>query len=299
MDLISLVIIAAMGAVILLLLVKYVKISPLYYFSKMDWSQALVKDVKIPAVDIALNGKLVLPKFALDENGKPLKKLPLIFLNHGWNMSMKQSYLMQWVLPLALGGPYAVLVYECRGHGNSPGKRRFDAKIFDDIPKVIDYGFTLEEIDPQRVGFVGMSFGGEAALTRAYVEDRIKAVVSIASPHDAKENFSRVPESNKARFTLLMLKAAGVSGKKISDELNRAVSPRYIIDKSNKSLNDRVFVIHARNDALIPISEFEKNREMLGLTKDRFLVLEKGGHAPFRQDLLILAAALRFFKAKL
>ncbi len=293
------VIIAAMGALILLLLVKYAKTSPPMFFSKMDWSQVLLKDVKIPGVDITLNGKLVLPKFALDENGKPLKKLPLIFLNHGWHMSMKMTYLMQWALPLALGGPYAVLVYECRGHGKSPGKLRFDEKIVGDLPKIFDFGLTFDEIDPQRVGFIGMSFGGEMALTRAYEDKRIKAIVSIASPHDAKENFSRAPESFSARMTLKMLKVAKVNGKKMTDELNRYISPRYIIDTSNKSLNERVLVIHARHDSLIPLSEFEKNRDMLGLTKDRYVVLEKGGHAPFRQELVIIAAALRFFKDKL
>ncbi len=87
-----------------------------------------------------------------------------------------------------------------------------------------------------------------------------------------------------------------VNGPKMTDEFNRSISPRYIIDASNKALNDRVFAIHARHDSLIPLTEFEKNRDMLGLTKDRYVVLEKGGHAPFRQELVIVASALRFFK---
>lgn len=295
---ISWTIFAVMLVIILYYFMKYLK-TKMFYFSKMDISSVVMKPVKIPSEGIELNGKLVLPKFSLDENNRLITKLPLIFLNHGWNMNIEMMMLMQWAISLAIGGPYAVLVYECRGHGETPGKKMLNSKIFDDIPNVISFGEKLEGIDPDRLGFMGMSFGGEVALTRAYSDNRIKAVVAMASPHDAKANFTRKPESFKARFNLKFLGTAGVKGKKISDKTNEKISPKYIIKSESRDLNGRMFVIHAKCDNLIPISEFEKNREILGLPDDQVLILEKGGHASLCQELLILASALRFFKDKL
>lgn len=292
------IIIAALGVIALILLVKFLKTS-MSYFSKMDISSVAMKPLKIPSGDIEMNAKLILPKYMLDENDKIKSKLPLIFLNHGWNQNIDQMMLLEWAIPLAIGGPYAVLVYECRGHGKTPGKKIFNSEIFDDLPNVFDFGEKLEDIDPDRIGFMGMSFGGEVALTRAYSDERIKAIVALASPHDAKANFTRKPESFKAKFNLKFLGTAGVKGEKISEKTNESISPKYILKRERKDLNSRVFEIHSANDNLIPLEQFEKNREILGLPDDQVLILERGGHASFRQELLIMASALRFFKSRL
>jgi len=297
-SIINWIIIATLGVVILILLVKYLKTS-LFYFSKMDISSVAMKPLKIPSGDIEMNAKLILPKYMLDENDTLKSKLPLIFLNHGWNQNIDMMMLLEYALPLAIGGPYAVLVYECRGHGKTPGKKILNSKIFDDLPNVFDFGEKLESIDPDRMGFMGMSFGGEVALTRAYSDDRIKAIVAMASPHDAKANFSRNPESFKARMNLKFLGVAGVKGKKISEKTNENISPKFILKRERKDLNSRVFEIHSANDDLIPLEQFEKNREIIGLPDDQVLILERGGHASLRQELLIIASALRFFKSVL
>lgn len=287
-----------MSIIIVILLIKYL-IANFAYASKLDQSSVVMKPMTIPSASIKMNAKLILPKYALDENKQPKSKLPLIFVNHGWKMNIDMKFLMEYVIPLAIGGPYAVLVYDCRGHGKTPGKKELKPEILDDLPNVFNFGEKLEGIDPNRLGFLGMSFGGVAALTRAYSDERIKAVVAMASPNDNKANFSRKPESFKAILNLKMLNAAGVKPKKISDEENEKISPKFIIKKDREDLNSRVFVIHSRFDNVIPFKEFEKNREALGLPDDQVLIIEKGGHAALHQELLIISSALRFFKSKL
>lgn len=73
-----------MLVIILILLVKYLK-NTLSYFGKMDYSSVVMKPLKIPSGEIEMNAKLILPKYALDKDGNSKTKLPLIFLNHGWN----------------------------------------------------------------------------------------------------------------------------------------------------------------------------------------------------------------------
>ena len=284
--------------IILVLLVKYLK-TALSYFSKMDMSSVVMKPLKIPSKEVQMNAKLILPKIALDSNGQLKSKLPLIFLNHGWNMNIDMPMLMQFAIPLAIGGPYAILVYECRGHGKTPGIKELKPELFDDIPNVISFGEKIDGIDSNRLGFAGMSFGGEVALTRAYSDERIKAIVAMASPHDAKTNFSRKPESMKAKFNLKMIRVSGVKSEDISDEENQKISPKYILNKDRKDLNRRIFLIHSTHDNLIPLEQAEKNIEILGLPDDQVLFIEKQGHAAMRQTLLIIASALRFFKERL
>ena len=69
----------------------------------MDTSSVVSKTVKIPVGDIELNGKFILPKYTLNENNKPITKLPLIVLGHSWGMSLSgisTMLLMEYVIPL-------------------------------------------------------------------------------------------------------------------------------------------------------------------------------------------------------
>ena len=45
--------------------------------------------------------------------------------------------------------------------------------------------------------------------------------------------------------------------------------------------------------------EFEKNRNIMQLPSDNFLLLKKGGHAFFHQELLLIASILKFLKSKI
>ncbi|MHA1312710.1 MAG: alpha/beta hydrolase [Candidatus Helarchaeota archaeon] len=277
---------------------KYLRVK-LTYFVRMDTSNVYIRDLKIPAGDIEINAKLFFPKFVLNEQDQPRTKLPLIFLNHGWSMNIRMKVFQQWAISLAIGGPFACLIYDCRGHGNTPGKKRLNAKMFNDIPKIFDFGEKLAGIDHDRMAFFGISMGAEVALSRAYSDRRMKAVFAISSPYNAKSNFSRKPESFSERLALFFLRLAGVKPKKISEKTNRSISPEFIFKENDPDLNSRVFLVHARDDDTISFKEFEKNRRALNLPDDQVLILERGSHMLLHQELLILSSALRFFKSKL
>ena len=273
-----------------------------FYFSNMDLSQIITMRCKIPVGDIELNGKLILPKYALNEKNMPkaeFGKLPLIIVNHGWRMNIDMIILMQYVASIAIGGPYAVLAFDVRGFGKSPGKTVLGPKLFADIPKIIDYGEKLQEIDPTRMGYIGMSLGGEMTLVGAYPDRRIKALIAIAAPFNAKENFTRANRSFKDHVWLTLLRAVGVNGKQLKDEDNKIISPEFILQKNNPELNDRVMLIGSKDDHVINHSQFLKNREVLALPENQVLLFEKGDHTLFHQELSVLATVLRFFKEKL
>jgi pimeloyl-ACP methyl ester carboxylesterase len=265
----------------------------------MDFSQIERRQVKIPIGDLTINAQLILPKAALQSDGTVIRKLPLLFFNHGWGNNIDFILMQQYAAALAMGGPYAVLIYDCRGHGKTSKHREFTQEIFDDIPHIIDYGENIPDIDADRMGFIGISMGGEIALSRAYPDPRIKAVVAICSPSNAKKNFGRTAKSINEKLQLKFIGLSGVKHQEISEEMNRSISPEFIIDPNNTQLNQRVMLIHARNDMLIAVEECQKNRDLLGLPPENVVILENGGHAFFKQELNIVANALRFFHAKL
>ncbi len=264
----------------------------------MDFDQVITRRVKVPVGDVELDGKLLLPKYVVGEAGA--KKLPLIISMNGFGESADMVYMMQYSAAFAIAGPYAVLNVTTRGFGKSPGKRRLlTQQIWDDVPRIVDFGAQLPEIDPARIGYFGKSMGGQIGISRMYQDSRIKAIVAQCSPFNMKANFGRTPGSFGAKLSLKMMAMMGVKAAKISDEFNRSVSPEYVIDPKRKDMNERVFLIHAKDDSIVAFSEFEKLRATLNLPDNHVLVLEQGGHIGTRQELLITAEAIRFFGTRL
>jgi pimeloyl-ACP methyl ester carboxylesterase len=288
----------ALGLITALLAVELLRASVLY-FEHIDKTQIIEKQLKVPGNGVELNAKVVFPRFALNAQGRTREKLPIIIFNHGWGAPIDHPATMQYAVALAVGGPYAVLLHDCRGFGKSPGKRKLDEAMFDDIPRVIDFAMTLDDVDPLRIGFAGVSMGGNIALARAYPDTRVKAIVAMCAPHNARNVFARKRKNFLENLQVAMLNVNGVHGKQITSETNMQISPEHVLDKNATKLNERVMLVHAKDDSLIQASEFEANRAVLGLQPDRVLFLEHGGHALLRQELLVLGSMLRFFKAKL
>jgi hypothetical protein len=112
-----------------------------------------------------------------------------------------------------------------------------------------------------------------------------------------KANFGRKPENMFARVSLQGLRLMGVNPKKMPDELNEFASPAFSLDPTRDDFNSRVFLINAEDDSIISFKEFEKNRDLLALPKDRYLAFKKGNHMCHHKELLTIAGALRFFKS--
>ncbi len=298
MELYETILVVLLAVVMVFFIYKWLKTN-MFYFEKMDFTQVDRRLVKIPVVDIEMQGYITYPKFMLDKDGTLTEKLPLIIYNGGWNTNGEFVFSNEFIAAIAVGGPYVVLTYDVRGFGKTPGKKALTPQMFEDIKKVIDFAEKTEGIDPNRIGMLGGSFGAMTALTLGYDDDRIKAIVGQCALHNMKETFTRKPESMKARLSLKMLGTMGVKGSLITEELNKIASPQFHIDPNQRDRNSRVFLIHARDDSTIPFSEFEKNKAALNLPNDQVLVYKRGGHTEMKQELYTIGTALRFFRSKL
>ena len=106
----------------------------------------------------------------------PSRNGAAVVLRHGAG-STRTSVLPQAAV-LAEHG-YGVLLADARGHGLSEGNAMdFGWNGDSDIAAAVSFLAERPEVDPARIGVVGMSMGGEEAIGSAAADGRIAAVVA-------------------------------------------------------------------------------------------------------------------------
>jgi len=74
---------------------------------------------------------------------------------------------------------YSVLMYDQRAHGSSEGDICTAGwREVEDLLGAVDYLKTRDDVDPRRIGVLGLSMGGQVALLAAAREDDLGAVIA-------------------------------------------------------------------------------------------------------------------------
>ena len=106
----------------------------------------------------------------------PSKNGAAIILLHGFNgdrLDMRSR-----AEALARHG-YGVLLYDMRGHGESGGDvRAFGWQDVEDVGVALEFLLNREEVDPNRIGILGFSVGGQVAIRAAAEYQQIKAIMA-------------------------------------------------------------------------------------------------------------------------
>jgi dienelactone hydrolase len=98
-----------------------------------------------------------------------------VVLRHGAGST--RSDVLDEAAVLARHG-YGVLLTDARGHGDSGGRAMDFGWYGDvDITAATDHLAARPDVDPHRIGVVGMSMGGEEAIGAAGADPRLRAVV--------------------------------------------------------------------------------------------------------------------------
>jgi dienelactone hydrolase len=89
---------------------------------------------------------------------------------------------------------YGVLLVDTRGHGASGGRAMdFGWYAVPDVGAAVTHLVDRSDVDDQRIGVVGLSMGGEQALTAAAVDPRIRAVVAEGAERRAPADLASLP----------------------------------------------------------------------------------------------------------
>ncbi len=103
-------------------------------------------------------------------------KLPAIILCHGF-AGIKELLLPAYAESFMKNG-FIALVFDYRGFGDSEGERGrlIPQEQVVDIRNAITYSETVPEIDPERIGLWGTSYGGANAIVTAAIDNRVKCL---------------------------------------------------------------------------------------------------------------------------
>ncbi|MGZ8793297.1 MAG: CocE/NonD family hydrolase [Gaiellaceae bacterium] len=141
---------------------------------------------------------------------------------------------------LLVGHGYGVLLFDRRGEGESEGDpNALGWRGTRDLNAAIAYLRSRPDVDPDRIGGIGLSVGGEVMLQSAAETDHFKAVVSEGAGVRSVREAVHVPGAGKVMFT-------GIFGISTLGTMvfTSGLPPRSLTDLSAQ-ITEPLFVIHA------------------------------------------------------
>ncbi|MDT1064230.1 alpha/beta fold hydrolase [Paracoccus sp. CPCC 101403] len=128
--------------------------------------------------------------FRAPDSRKKGERLPCIIGIHGGSGTSTANALKIIGGELSEAG-YCFLTFHHRGFGESEGirGRSIWQNRFRDIEDAITYAQQRPEVDPERIGLIGLSIGGAYAVYTAGVDERVKCAVEVGGMGDGERRF--------------------------------------------------------------------------------------------------------------
>jgi len=212
---------------------------------------------------------------------------PAIIFFHGF-MSKKEVN-EKYLIPLAHLG-YVTFAFDQRGHGEAGRGRNDRLQLIKDALPVIDLVCGATDVKPNHICCIGISLGGATVLTTCYADPRVAMVIGMSTFHSIAA-FGKIkfnPFSIGKLFQWIMVKTS-------KKDRHPKITPNYYLKKDPIFNRNRLFLIHGAKDIYFPPElTFELNKQQAGIPEDHALLLENAEHGLDNQELLILAAFIKW-----
>jgi uncharacterized protein len=143
----------------------------------------------------------------LPDGRGPRERRPAFLVLHGFG-SNKDSGGATTTAKMFADFGYAALRFDMRGCGQSEGVRGrvICLEQVEDTKSALAFLTTRPEVDPDRIGAIGASFGAAVAVYTAGVDQRIAARISAGGWGDGEKKFRKQHESPEAwkRFSTML-----------------------------------------------------------------------------------------------
>jgi dipeptidyl aminopeptidase/acylaminoacyl peptidase len=222
--------------------------------------------VTIPAEGIDIKGILYRP-------AKAGLELPAIIILHGWSeydtKPVELTALAAWNFSRE---GYVTLALSMRGWPPTGGKDDCGGKQPRDVMAALEWLAQQPEVNPQQLGLLGFSQGGQVALLCAALTDRLNAVVAFF-PVTELERWAETTDIDGIRNWYI----PSVCSK---DDGMKSKSPLYVADK----INAPTLLVHGDQDTRVPTEQsVMMAKAMRKSGKNVRLHLVKGGTHGFEK----------------
>ncbi|MBX9696702.1 MAG: esterase FrsA, partial [Alphaproteobacteria bacterium] len=197
----------------------------------------------------------------------PLKadqRLPAVIVSGGMD-AWKIDPEIQTITSVLLASGFAVCCIDMPGTGEND--QPLGPNALESYEAVINQLKVHPRIDPDKIGFYGLSFGGHWAVRAALMRSDIKAAVNVGGPiHQAFqrknfEGFERGARMNIARCFGTSLDTFD------PEKFSRLALPGSLSEKSKSA---KILSINGALDELVPISDID-HLDSLGLSHDKLI----------------------------
>lgn len=222
--------------------------------------------VKIESLDIKMHGVIYRP-----EKTNKISRLPAIIVIHGWtpyNVRGGESH-TYFAKDISKEG-FITLGITLRGWNDTGGRDDCGLKQSTDIVNAIEWLSKQPGVDPENIGILGQSLGGQVALTAAAKSHSVKAIVAYFPVTDFKL---------WGETTSLDILDDYINGMCAQEGTSEDRSPRLMSDKINASV---LFMHGDQDNNTIIDHSILMYLEMLKQNKDVELFIAKnGGHGSY------------------
>jgi uncharacterized protein len=148
------------------------------------------------------DGLRISAKIYVPDDYKAGEKRPAVVCIHGYS-GRRDVYMPPFAKYLNRHG-YVAMTFYHRGFGDSEGIRTLNVPMEQvrDIMNAVTFIQQRPEVDPEKIGLFGTSFGGATATYAAAIDQRVKSVVEVAGTGNG-ERSSRSKRTTWDWFKLL------------------------------------------------------------------------------------------------
>lgn len=162
------------------------------FLEAIKYTDHPVEFVNIPFEGTTLPAYLCL----VDDSGK---KRPLLIVHSGFDGTVEELYFE--IAKLAVERGFNCLLFEGPGQGEVIRRQKilFRPNWETVVSPVMDYALQLPEVNPEKIGLVGISFGGYLAPRAVAFDHRFKVCVANGGIYDFYDNILKMnpPETEK------------------------------------------------------------------------------------------------------
>jgi len=153
----------------------------------------------------------------------------------------------------------------------------------DDMGAVLDFLLRRPDVDPRRIGALGLSMGGVVALARAALDDRIKFVATWGTP----ASFQALGETAESLFREAIIRGDYTdlpSGYRVSKEFVRDIMGHVAAEYASRLSPRPLLIVHGDRDTVVPPSHSEELYKSARHPREK-IIIEGGDHTFTGWDL--------------